>query len=74
VVAGAVRRWAAPLTYGTAVALLLVLREAGPYLGDSVPRWAVIGAAGALLVVLGTTWEQRLRNARAVAGYVRGLR
>lgn len=74
VVTGATRRWAAPLTFGAAVGLALVLREAGPYLGTGVPRWALIGGAGAVLIALGMTWEQRLRDARAVAGYVRGLR
>ena len=34
-------------SYGATVGLLVVLREAAPYIGDSVPRWAVIGAAGA---------------------------
>jgi len=50
------------------------LREAGPHLGDSVPRWALIGAAGALLIAMGVTWEQRLRDARVVSAYLRGLR
>ena len=32
---------------GTTAAAAVVLREAGPFVGDSVPRWALIGAAGA---------------------------
>jgi hypothetical protein len=67
-------RWSAPVAHAAVVGALLVVREAGPYVGDSVPRWAVIGFAGALLVVLGATWEQRLADARAVTGYLRRLR
>ena len=45
-----------------------------PYLGDAVPRWVLIGVAGALLIAMGVTWESRLKEARAVLGYVRALR
>lgn len=74
VVLGAQLRWAAPLAYGAAVGLAVVLREAAPYLGGSVPRWALIGAAGALLIAMGVTWEQRVRNARSMSTYLRALR
>jgi ABC-type Mn2+/Zn2+ transport system permease subunit len=60
--------------YGAAVGLVLVLREAAPYLGDTVPRWALIGAAGAVLIAMGVTWERRLKDARMVSAYVHGLR
>lgn len=73
VVAGLRLRWSAPLVHGAVVGAVLVLRLATP-VADAVPRWALIGAAGALLVALGITWEQRLRDARAVAGYLRRLR
>ena len=74
VVAGVQLRWAAPVLYGGVVGLVLVLREAAPYLGDTVPRWALIGAAGAVLIALGVTWEQRLKDARLVSSYLQGLR
>ena len=51
-----------------------MLRLAGPYLGNTVPRWVLIGAAGALLIATGVTWERRLHEARQVRAYVRGLR
>ncbi len=73
VVAGARLQWGALLTAGAAVGALLVLREAGPY-GYGIPRWMLIGAAGALLITLGITWEQRVREARTLVGYVRHLR
>jgi hypothetical protein len=73
-VAGLRLRWGALVLHAAVVGGLLVIREAGPYVGGSVPRWALIGAAGALLVALGATWEQRLHDARAVTGFVRALR
>lgn len=73
VVAGVTRHWGAPVAHGSVVGALLVLRLATPYV-EAVPRWGLIGAAGALLVAMGITWERRVRDARAVAGYVRGLR
>ena len=74
VVAGVQGRWSAPLAYGAVVGLLVVLREAGPMVGDSVPRWALIGGAGVLLIALGVTWEARMRDARRAVDYVRSLR
>jgi hypothetical protein len=73
VVAGTRLRWGAPLVLGAVFGAVLVLRHVTP-LADAVPRWALIGTAGALLVAMGITWEQRLRDARSVAGYVRALR
>jgi len=73
-VLGGVRlRWSAPVVHGAWVGTLLVLRLATP-VADAVPRWALIGAAGVLLVAMGITWEQRVRDGRRLAGYVRGLR
>ncbi|HEU4513569.1 MAG TPA: hypothetical protein VFR87_10735 [Nocardioidaceae bacterium] len=73
VVTGVRLRWSAPLVHGAVVGALLVVRHATP-VAEAVPRWALIGAAGALLVAMGITWEARVRDARRVAGYVRGLR
>lgn len=73
VLGGVHLRWSAPVVYGAVVGTLLVLRLATP-VAEAVPRWALIGTAGALLVVMGITWERRVHEARALAGYVRGLR
>ena len=73
VVGGTRFAWSAPVVHGAVIGTLLVLRHITP-VAEAVPRWALIGAAGALLVALGITWEQRVRDARALAGYVRGLR
>jgi hypothetical protein len=64
VIAGAQLRLAAPLALGATVGLVLVLREAAPLVGQAVPRWSLIGAAGVLLIGLGMTWEQRMKEVR----------
>ena len=74
VVAGARLRWTAPLVLGAVVGTVEVVRLAAPYLGDAVPRWVLIGSAGALLILMGVTWERRVQEARRVMGYVHGLR
>jgi hypothetical protein len=74
-VLGGVRlRWTAPILVGGTVGALLVLRLAAPYIGDAVPRWVLLGGAGALLVAMGVTWERRLQEARHLMSYVRALR
>ena len=74
VVGGVLLRWTAPLLLGALVGALEVVRLAAPYIGDAVPRWVLIGTAGALLILMGVTWERRLQEARRAMGYVRGLR
>jgi drug/metabolite transporter (DMT)-like permease len=74
VLGGARLRWTAPVVLGAAVGAVLVLRLAAPYVGDALPRWVLIGLAGAVLIAVGATWEHRLADARQVVGYVRGLR
>ncbi|MEU6157982.1 hypothetical protein [Streptomyces sp. NPDC047130] len=66
-VAGAVRRLQAPLVLGGAVLVLDALHELAPYLVQALgalPRWAPPAAAGLLLLLLGSTYERRLRDAR----------
>ncbi|MEU9580189.1 SCO7613 C-terminal domain-containing membrane protein [Streptomyces chilikensis] len=66
-VAGAVRRLRAPLLLGGTVLVLDALHELAPYLVQALgalPRWAPPAAAGLLLLLLGTTYERRLRDAR----------
>ncbi|MGW0606799.1 SCO7613 C-terminal domain-containing membrane protein [Streptomyces sp. NPDC002640] len=66
-VAGAVRRLQAPLVLGGTVLVLDALHELAPYLVHALgalPRWAPPAAAGLLLLLLGTTYERRLRDAR----------
>lgn len=72
-VAGAALRWSAPLLVGATVGAAIVVRELGPYAGD-FPKWVWIGLAGALLTVLGITWERRLLEVRKAVGFLGRLR
>lgn len=74
VLVGLRRQWSAPLALGAVVGAVLVVRMSAPYVDDAVPRWVLIGAAGALLIATGITWERRLQEARHLVGYVRSLR
>ncbi|HET9421331.1 MAG TPA: hypothetical protein VFO49_09350 [Nocardioides sp.] len=73
VLAGALLRWHAPLVVGAAVGGVLVVRELAPYAAQT-PQWILIGAAGALLTVVGVTWEHRLAQVRQAAAYLERLR
>ena len=66
-------RWTAPVVFAATVGALVVLRHSTP-IAEAMPRWALIASAGAILVAAGITWERRILEARAVAGYVRALR
>lgn len=72
-VAGAALRWSAPLLVGATVGAAVVLREIGPYAGD-FPKWVWIGLAGALLTIVGITWERRLLEVRKAVGLLGRLR
>lgn len=73
VLVGAQVRWSGPLLTGAVVGTVVVLATAGPYVSQ-VPSWVSIGAAGVLLLVVGVTWEARLRNLRDSAAYLSRLR
>jgi len=72
VLAGVRLRWSGPLLVGAAAGGLEVVREAT--YATVVPQWVLIALVGTVLTVIGVTWEQRLRDLRLAAGYVRGLR
>ncbi|WP_370664456.1 SCO7613 C-terminal domain-containing membrane protein [Streptomyces sp. IBSBF 2507] len=64
---GARRRLQAPLVLGAGVLALVALHELAPYLTQVVgalPRWVPPALAGLVLLVLGGTYEHRLRDAR----------
>lgn len=65
--AGARLRLQAPLLLGGAVLALDALHELAPYVVQVVgalPRWLPPALAGVLLLVVGATYERRLRDAR----------
>jgi len=66
---GARHRLQAPLLLGGGTLVLDTLHELAPYLAQVVgalPRWAPPALAGVLLLALGATYEQRIRDARRV--------
>ncbi|WP_199881078.1 SCO7613 C-terminal domain-containing membrane protein [Streptomyces kebangsaanensis] len=66
---GARHRLQAPLVLGGSVLVLDALHELAPYLvqlAGTLPRWLPPALAGLLLLVLGATYEQRIRDARRV--------
>ncbi|WP_416976498.1 SCO7613 C-terminal domain-containing membrane protein [Streptomyces sp. T028] len=66
---GARHRLQALLVLGGSVLVLDALHELAPYLvqvADALPRWVPPALAGLLLLVLGATYEQRLRDVRKV--------
>ena len=73
VLAGVALRWSAPLVIGSVVGAALVLRELTPYAAD-LPPWVVIGVSGTLLLVVGVTWESRMRDAGTATRYLASLR
>lgn len=67
--AGARHRLQAPLALGSTVLALDALHELAPYIVqvvDALPRWLPPALAGLLLLAIGATYEQRLRDARRV--------
>ena len=67
--AGARHHLRAPLLLGGSVLALVSLHELAPYLvqvAGALPRWAPPALAGLLLLALGATYEQRLRDVRRV--------
>ncbi|WP_455712985.1 SCO7613 C-terminal domain-containing membrane protein [Streptomyces phaeochromogenes] len=66
---GARQRLQALLVLGGGTLALVALHELAPYIAQAmgaVPRWVPPALAGLLLLALGATYEQRLRDARRV--------
>ncbi|MFD0259450.1 SCO7613 C-terminal domain-containing membrane protein [Kitasatospora indigofera] len=66
-VLGARSRLQCPLVLGGGVLLLVAVHELAPVVVQVLgllPRWVPLAFAGLLLLVLGATYEQRLRDAR----------
>ncbi|MFF5480669.1 SCO7613 C-terminal domain-containing membrane protein [Streptomyces sp. NPDC012935] len=70
---GARHHLQAPLLLGGAVLALDALHELAPYIAqvtDALPRWVPPALAGLLLLAIGATYEQRLRDARKMRDFV----
>ncbi|MEV0222753.1 hypothetical protein [Streptomyces sp. NPDC050704] len=67
--AGARHRLQAPLVLGGSVLALVTLHELAPYIAQmagALPRWVPPALAGLLLLAIGATYEQRIRDTRRV--------
>ncbi|MFJ8230984.1 SCO7613 C-terminal domain-containing membrane protein [Streptomyces sp. NPDC094448] len=74
---GARARLQAPLVLGGTVLALVALHELAPYVVQMVgvlPRWLPPALAGLLLLTVGATYEQRLRDARRLRDSVHRMR
>lgn len=70
---GAGHHLKAPLLLGGTVLALDALHELAPYIAqvtDALPRWVPPALAGLLLLALGATYEQRLRDARKMRDFL----
>jgi hypothetical protein len=63
--AGASGRRKSPLVIGAATLGITAAIQFAPYV-NHVPRWAAVGLVGALLIIVGATYERRLREARSL--------
>jgi hypothetical protein len=73
VLLGSSRRWAAPFVWGSAVGTVLVLRMVAP-VALLIGPFVVFAVGGVVLLVVGATWERRLKDAERLRHYVDGLR
>jgi hypothetical protein len=72
VLVGAATRQQAPLAVGAVVGMLDTLWLLAPY-ANALPRWLLLGGIGLLLVVVGATYESRLRDVRGLRERYDGL-
>ncbi|WP_271985276.1 DUF2157 domain-containing protein [Pseudoclavibacter terrae] len=74
---GATRRLQAPLVFGAAITVLhavTAFRQQLAVVADVIPWWVWLALAGTVLVVIATTYEARLRDAKRAAASISSLR
>lgn len=64
--------WQAPFVGGVVVLALILLVNIGPY-AQAAPRVVIIAVVSAVLVGLGITWEDRVRDGRRLAAFVKEM-
>ncbi|MEO6711848.1 MAG: hypothetical protein ABIM89_00295, partial [Mycobacteriales bacterium] len=72
VLVGARARLQAPLLLGGATLAVDALVQIAPLAG-SMPRWVSIATVGAILLLVGATYEQRLRDLRKLQDHIEAL-
>ena len=72
-IVGVQQRLTAPFVLGALTTGVLAVRHLQP-IADAVPRWISLGVVGLLLLVIGITWESRLRNVASARRYLTALR
>lgn len=70
---GAAWSWKAPFVSGSVVLVLLVLVNLWP-VAMSVHRWVLFAVLGLLLLGVGITWEERVKQGKAVIRFVARMR
>jgi hypothetical protein len=65
--------WQAPFVVGVTILAALVLFNIGPY-ANAAPRVVLIALVSAVLLGVGITWEDRVRDSRKLVTYVRSMR
>lgn len=73
VIVGWWRSWQAPFILGAAVFAVLVIVNLWP-VAMAVQRWVLFGVLGVLLLIVGVTWESRVRQGRAVVRAIGAMR
>ncbi|NYF14544.1 hypothetical protein HDC34_002871 [Pseudoclavibacter sp. JAI123] len=74
---GATRRLQAPLVFGAIITVLhavTAFRQQLAIVADVIPWWVWLALAGTVLVVIATTYEARLRDAKRAAASISALR
>lgn len=71
--AGIGLRWSTPFLAGAATVAVLALRHLGP-VAEAVPRWISLGGIGLVMLLVGITWEARMKNLESAGRYLRALR
>ncbi|WP_061299568.1 SCO7613 C-terminal domain-containing membrane protein [Herbidospora cretacea] len=76
-VVGALKRLQAPAVLGGFTLAAVTVHEIAPWVVDLVlliPRWVPMAVGGLLLLLVGATYESRIRDVKRVGAAIRGLR
>lgn len=72
-VTGVARQWQAPFVGGVLVLGVIAIVETWPT-ATTLPPWVLLATGGVLLLAIGSTWERRVSEGRAVIRYLSSMR